>query len=509
MTNPLGDVHGTLEAGMPLSPLLEGVDVQSELTADVAETPITAVVFDSRKVVPGALFVCVRGFETDGHRYAAQVVSRGAAVLVVDHLLDVDLPQIVVPDTRIALGVIARNFYGDPSGSLDIVGITGTNGKTTTTYILDAILRAAGRRTGVIGTVEVRIGDVRVPSKRTTPESAELQELLADMAAAEVSAVSMEVSSHAIDLHRVGGVSFAVVAFTNLTQDHLDYHHTLEAYRDVKKRLFTDFPARARVIDIDTPIGEALAAEIARSFPVLASGRSARADIRAEDEVSGPTGTVFTLHTPEGAREVRFPLAGGYNVSNALIAAGSAIALGIDLDDVVVGLESAPQVPGRLERIECGQQFSVVVDYAHTPDSLDKALHALRQVTPGALRVVFGCGGDRDPSKRSLMGKVAGELADFTIVTSDNPRSEDPISIVHEVEDGVRGAGGNYEIEVDRGAAIARAIAVAKSGDCVLIAGKGHEDYQIFAEYTAHFDDREVAREALRSLGYTGGTTAC
>lgn len=509
MISPLGDAREMLDAAAQLGDLLVGVDVTSELSGDLASVPVSAVAFDSRKVEPGSLFVCVRGFETDGHRYAAQVVSRGAVALVVDHELDVAIPQIVVRDTRVALGLIARNFYGDPSASIDVVGITGTNGKTTTTYILDSIFRAAGRSTGVIGTVEVRIGDTRVPSKRTTPESAELQELLADMAKAEVSVVSMEVSSHAIDLHRVDGVSFAAVAFTNLTQDHLDYHHTLEAYLAVKKRLFTDFPTRERVIDIDTSIGEKLADELRVAHPVLTTGRNERADVRAEDEVFGPAGTEFTLHTPSGVREVRLPLAGGYNVSNALVAAGSALAIGVGLDDIVAGLESAPQVPGRLERVECGQQFSVVVDYAHTPDSLDKALRALREVTPGALRVVFGCGGDRDPSKRPLMGRVAGELADFSVVTSDNPRSEDPVGIVLQVEDGVRAAGGNYEVEVDRGAAIVRAITVAKAGDCVLIAGKGHEDYQIFADHTAHFDDREVAREALRSLGYTGGPAAC
>lgn len=509
MTSPLGDTHETPAVVVHLGDLLAGVTVSSDVSEVLAGIPVTSVTFDSRKVERGSLFVCVRGFETDGHRYAAQVVSRGAAALVVDHELDVALPQIVVPDTRVALGLIARNFYGDPSASLDVVGITGTNGKTTTTYILDSILRAADRSTGVIGTVEVRIGDVRVPSKRTTPESAELQALLADMVGAGVSAVSMEVSSHAIDLHRIDGVSFAVVAFTNLTQDHLDYHHTLDAYLAVKKRLFTDFPTRARVIDIDSTIGESLAAELRETFTVLTTGRSENADVRAVDEVFGPMGTEFTLQTPSGIRQVRLPLAGAYNVSNALIAAGSALATGIDIDVVVAGLESAPQVPGRLERIECGQQFSVVVDYAHTPDSLDKALRALREVTPGALRVVFGCGGDRDPSKRPLMGRVAGELADFVVVTSDNPRSEDPVGIVLQVEDGVREAGGTYEVEVDRGAAIARAIAVARPGDCVLIAGKGHEDYQIFADYTAHFDDREVARDALHSLGYTGGLTAC
>ena len=509
MTSPVGQSTSPREAGITLAELLIDVEVVEGISKELALLSVTSLEFDSRRVIPGALFVCVRGFEVDGHQFGVRAVERGARALIVDHLLDVDVPQVVVGDTRVALGTIARNFYGDPSSSLDVIGITGTNGKTTTTYILDAILRAASRKTGVIGTVEVRIGDTRVPAQRTTPESAELQALFADMVSEGVSAVSMEVSSHAIDLHRIGGVSFAAVAFTNLTQDHLDYHHTLDAYLAVKRRLFLNYPARARVIDIDTPVGESLAIDVGASFRVITTGRSEHADIRAVDEVASALGTVFSLRTPVGSSEVRFPLAGAYNVSNALVAAALALAIGVDLADVVDGLESAPQVPGRLERVDCGQQFSVVVDYAHTPDSLDKALRALRSVTPGALRVVFGCGGDRDPSKRPLMGRVAGELADFTVVTSDNPRSEDPVGIVLQVEDGVREAGGNYEVEVDRRAAIERAISVARPGDCVLIAGKGHENYQVFSDHTAHFDDREVAREALAALGYSGGVVAC
>jgi UDP-N-acetylmuramoyl-L-alanyl-D-glutamate--2,6-diaminopimelate ligase len=302
------------------------------------------------------------------------------------------------------------------------------------------------------------------------------------------------VSSHAIDLHRVDAVCFAAVAFTNLTQDHLDYHHTIEEYASVKRRLFTDFDAGARIANIDDPYG-ALVAEEAPD--VLTVGRVLNAMVRAEDERPSTTGTAFTLVTPQGSANVDFPLAGAYNVSNALVAAGCTLAIGIPLETVVAGLESAPQVPGRLERVECGQSFSVIVDYAHTPDSLEKALVAVKAVTPGRVIVVFGCGGDRDPDKRPLMGAAAAAHADMTIITSDNPRSEDPVGIILQVEDGARGSSASYEVEVDRQRAIGRAIRLAEPGDTVLIAGKGHEDYQIFADRTIHFDDREVAREEL------------
>ena len=472
--------------------LLEGVGARPLGPADVV---VSGVTYRSNLVSPGDAFFCVPGFAHDGHDFAADAVSRGAAAIVVERELpDVDAPQFMVPDSRIALALGAAKFYGDPSASMDVIGLTGTNGKTTTTYLIDAILRQAGHKTGVIGTVETRVAAERIAASRTTPESSDLQALLAHMRDEGVSAVSMEVSSHAIDLHRVDGVRFAAAAFTNLTQDHLDYHHTIEEYFSVKRRLFTDFVVGARVANIDDPLGE----DIAREIPgVLTVGRSAAAAVRAENVELTSVGAVFTLVTPQGARVVHLPLAGAFNVSNALVAAGCALAVSIDLDTVVDGLEHAPQVPGRLERIDCGQEFAVVVDYAHTPDSLEKATRAVAAVTPGRVIVVFGCGGDRDPEKRPIMGRAAGENADIVIVTSDNPRSEDPVGIILQVEDGVKHTPATYEVEVDRRTAIARAIALAKPGDCVLIAGKGHEDYQIFADRTVHFDDREVAREEL------------
>jgi len=465
--------------------------------AAVAEraTPVSGVAYRSDRVIPGDAFFCISGFAHDGHDFAADAVSRGAAAVVAERPLDgMSVPVVVVDNTRVALALAAARWHGHPSHDLQVVGITGTNGKTTTTYLVDAILRAHGHTTGVIGTVETRIGSERVAASRTTPESADLHGLLAQMRDAGVGAVSMEVSSHAIDLHRVDAVRFSAIAFTNLTQDHLDYHHTIEEYASVKRRLFTEFESGARVVNIDDAIGAAMAAELGVEWTV---GTAEDARVRADDMSLDAQGSTFTLLTPEGDAVVRLPLAGAYNVENALVAAGCGLALGISLETVVRGLENAPQVPGRMERVECGQPFSVIVDYAHTPDSLEKAVGALSAVTTGKVIVVFGCGGDRDPDKRPVMGEAAGHAADLSIITSDNPRSEDPVGIILQIEDGIRPTGGAYEVEVDRRRAIARAIELAAPGDSVLIAGKGHEDYQIFPDRTIHFDDREVAREVL------------
>ncbi|MBI5231995.1 MAG: UDP-N-acetylmuramoyl-L-alanyl-D-glutamate--2,6-diaminopimelate ligase [Coriobacteriales bacterium] len=472
--------------------LLAGVQARPLGASDV---DVTGVAYRSSAVEPGHVFVCVPGFSHDGHSYAADAVARGAAALIVQRPLpELAVPQFQVEDARSALAIVSDAYHDHPSRSLKVVGITGTNGKTTSVYLVDSILRQAGLKTGFVGTVETRIGDERQPAGRTTPESADISALLAKMRDEGVAAVTMEVSSHAIDLHRADAIRFACVAFTNLTQDHLDYHHTLEEYYSVKKRLFTHFDVGARVSNVDDPLGRDLAHTVADTLKI---GRAEEADVRAIDEDCDSAGTTFTMITPKGDRRLRIPLPGAYNVSNALLAAGCALQLGIDLEHIGAGLESAPQVPGRLERVDCGQDFTVFVDYAHTPDSLEKAAQAVRAVTSGRTVVVFGCGGDRDPEKRALMGRAAGENADLTIVTSDNPRSEDPVGIILQIEDGLRGTGARYEVEVDRRSAIARAFACAGRGDSVLIAGKGHEDYQIFADRTIHFDDREVAREVL------------
>lgn len=475
-----------------LSAILADIDAQLPAGADVV---VDGIAYRSDRVRPGDVFFCVPGFVADGHDFAADAASRGAVALVVERVLPVELPQAVVRDARHALALASAAYFDHPTRSLDVAGITGTNGKTTTTYLVDSILRAAGMTTGLIGTVGVRVGEHQAPATHTTPAAYDLQALFAQMRDAGVEAAAMEVSSHAIDLRRVDGVRFAVAAFTNLTQDHLDYHQTIEEYFSVKRRLFTEMDVAERVIDVDDERGARMASELGS---VLTVGRSTSAAVRAEAEEPGPVSTRFTLVTPQGSAPVLLPLAGAYNVSNALVAAGCALALDVPLDAVVRGLEAAPQVPGRLERIDEGQPFSVLVDYAHTPDSLAKAIEAVRAVTPGRVITVFGCGGDRDPEKRPLMGAVAGARSDHVIITSDNPRSEDPVGIIMHIEDGLREHPDRYETVLDRRKAIARAFESAGPGDAVLIAGKGHEDYQIFADRTIHFDDREVAREELR-----------
>ncbi|MCX8006900.1 MAG: UDP-N-acetylmuramoyl-L-alanyl-D-glutamate--2,6-diaminopimelate ligase [Coriobacteriia bacterium] len=482
---------------MRLDDLLTGPGVRARPDAAVR---VSGIAYRSDRVSPKDAFFCIRGFAHDGHDFASDAVSRGASAVVASRempeLAGV-VPVAVVDDTREALARASARFFGHPSASLEVVGVTGTNGKTTTTYIVDSIMRAAGKTTGLVGTVEVRIGDVRMPAGRTTPESRDLQELLARMRASGVTNVSMEVSSHAIDLKRVVGIRFAVAAFTNLSQDHLDYHKTLEEYWSVKKRLFTEHDVGARVVNVDSPAGAELAATLTDALTV---GRSADAHVRAHDEEHAPHGTTFDLVVGSWRRRVQLPLPGAHNVENALVAAGCAVALGIDLEAIASGLEACPQVPGRLERIDEGQPFAVLVDYAHTPDSLAKAIDTVREFTRGRVIVVFGCGGDRDREKRPLMGAAAAERADFVVVTSDNPRSEDPVGIVLEIVDGIRAKRVDHIVEIDRRTAIRRALESAKPGDAVLIAGKGHEDYQIFSDRTIRFDDREVAREELRRL---------
>jgi len=473
----------------------------SELLEYVAAVPqgtdgvVRGITYRSFEVRPGDVFFCIRGFAADGHEFAADAVARGAVAVVAERaLLGLDVPVVLVDDTRAALALASARFFGNPSESLRVAGITGTNGKTTTTFLLDSILRAAGSATGIVGTIETRIAGVAEHASRTTPESRDLQALLRRMVDAGVEAVSMEVSSHAIDLHRVDGVTFSVAAFTNLSQDHLDYHTTMEEYFSVKSRLLKAVTPERRVVNVDDEHGRRLAGTLEVAWTV---GTASDAAVRAEGVVLAPGACTFTLIAPSAEAKVHLPLAGAFNVSNALVAAGCALAMGVPFETVVAGLSGAPQVPGRLERIDAGQDFTVLVDYAHTPDGLESALHAVRGVTAGRVITVFGCGGDRDPDKRPLMGQIAGRLSDVAILTSDNPRSEDPVGIILQVQDGLDGTTAERIIEVDRHTAIAQAIGFARTGDTVLIAGKGHEDYQIFADRTIHFDDREVAREEL------------
>jgi len=509
---------------------------------------ITGLAYDSRAVAPGSLFFCVPGFQSDGHDFAGQAVERGAAALVVERPLGLGVPEVVVPSVRAAMGPAAVRFYGDPSAELRVVGVTGTNGKTTTAFLCKALLEAAdpGSSCGLLGTVKSVIGGVERAAGRTTPEAIDLQADFRAMLDGGDGACAIEVSSHALQLGRADAVHFAAAIFTNLTQDHLDFHDDMEDYFQAKRRLFEAKPG-VSVVNVGDPYGRRLAGEIDGALITFAVERDGdagdrdapRADYRATDVRCDFAGCHFALHTPDGAREVALPLAGRFNVANALGALAAAHALaeagrhrplaGIpvsasELDVLVGALERGVRVPGRFEAIDEGQDFAVLVDYAHTPDSLENVLGAARELAgtgvhgdgahgegerdehggTGRVVCVFGAGGDRDRGKRSLMGEIAARLADVAIVTSDNPRSEQPEAIVAEILAGAAGAvqpeGARPIASIpDRRAAIFRAIAVAEAGDVVVIAGKGHEQGQEFADgRKLPFDDVEIARDALR-----------
>ncbi|HEV2439809.1 MAG TPA: UDP-N-acetylmuramoyl-L-alanyl-D-glutamate--2,6-diaminopimelate ligase [bacterium] len=466
-----------------------------------ADREFGGLAHDSRSVRPGDLFAAIRGFSQDGHRYAADAVRRGAAVLLVDHpLADLDATQVVVPDTRRAFATAAAAFYRHPSRDLRLCGVTGTNGKTTTTFLVDAILREAGRRSAVIGTLGVRVDGAPVAfhaTTPTTPEASDLQRLLREMLDGGVQDVTMEVTSHALELHRVAQCRFVTGVFTNLTQDHLDLHGTLEAYRDAKARLFAMVePDGVSIVNADDPYGDAMAR--ASRAPVWTYGIDRPARIRAEELDLTPRGTGMTVVWPEGRVRVALPLPGRFNVSNALAAFAVGLSGGVPADTVRRVLEATSGVPGRFEPVDEGQPFAVIVDYAHTPDSLEQVLRLAAEISSGRRIVVFGCGGDRDRTKRPIMGRIGTQLADYAIFTSDNPRGEDPEAILREIEAGVPGAR-NFSSEADRRLAIEEAIALARPGDVVVIAGKGHETYQIVGDQVIDFDDRAVARELLRA----------
>ena len=470
--------------------------------------PITGLAYNSREVRPGDAFFCIVGFTVDGHTFAQDAIDRGAKVLVVERKLYLaetdDVTLVVVSDSREALAQAAAVFFDHPSDAFNLVGITGTNGKTTTTYLVEHIASHLGKRTGVIGTVGIKIGDETRHADHTTPESSDLQAILADMRDAGCETVAMEVSSHAIDLLRVWGTSFAVTAFTNLTQDHLDYHHTFEAYFEAKAKLFTaDYPA-SRVVNIDDAWGKELARRCEEADDDLITvGFDEDADIRPFSYECFADRTHVVLSALGDTYEFDYPLVGRFNVSNVMLAFGIAYVLGFKKDAIVEALSDANPVPGRLERVRAADDggISVYVDYAHTPDALKKAIGAVRELNPAHLITVFGCGGDRDATKRSIMGKVSLD-SDFIVVTSDNPRSEDPNAIIEAIVSGMGDGQGRFIVEPDRRSAIAAAIAHAAPGDAILIAGKGHEDYQLVGSQVLSFDDRIVAAEELdRAFG--------
>jgi UDP-N-acetylmuramoyl-L-alanyl-D-glutamate--2,6-diaminopimelate ligase len=459
-----------------------------------APTEITDLAYDARRVVPGALFFCVPGERHDGHAFARDAVERGAVALVVEHALPLDVPQLVVPDARAAMPAAAVEFFGDPTSELQVAGVTGTNGKTTTTYLLHGVLAEAGRRPGLLGTIESRVGGERRPAIRTTPEAIDLQRTFREMLDKGDRSCAMEATSHGSELGRLNGVRFAALAFTNLGRDHLDFHGTMERYYDAKRRLFVERRPPAAV-NVGDEHGRKLADEL-RALghgPLLTFGFADDADLRAEELELHASGSQFRA----GSLELTTRLPGRFNVENVLAAVALARLLDVEDDAIAAGIAAVPGVPGRFETVDEGQPFTVVVDYSHKPDALENVLRTARDLTRNRLIVVFGCGGDRDRAKRPLMGRIASELADVAIVTSDNPRTEDPEAIIAEVLAGADGA----EAEPDRRLAIEQALSAAREGDVVVIAGKGHEQGQEFADRTFPFDDREVARETLRRLG--------
>jgi len=437
---------------------------------------VTAVDFDSRAVTPGSLFCALRGEHADGHEHAAAAVAAGAVALVVERALELDVPQVVVPDSRAAMGLLAAAFHGDPSRRIAVVGVTGTNGKTTVTHLLAAVLEHAGRPTTIVGTLS---------GARTTPEAPDLQATFADAAEDPDAVVAMEVSSHAIELRRIAGTWFTVAVFTNLSQDHLDFHGTMDRYFAAKARLFEPERAAVGLVNRDDPWGRKLLDRMA--IPAVAWSVE-----DATDVVLRPDGTSFTW---QGQR-IELSLAGRFNLANAVAAAEAARALGLTPEEIAAGLADARPVDGRFEPVGDGP-VAVLVDYAHTPDALDQALHSARELTDGRLIVVFGCGGERDPAKRPLMGGAADRAADVVVVTSDNPRSEDARTIIEEVLAGVERAD-DLVVEPDRRRAVDTAVALARPGDLVLVAGKGHETTQDLGAEVVPFDDREVAADALR-----------
>ena len=465
--------------------------------AEAGSTEISGLAYDTRSVRPGTLFFCVPGFTRDGHEFAPDAIARGAVALVVERPLNLGVPELQVPSVRAAMAPAAAAFYGDPTAQLRTVGVTGTNGKTTTAFLVHSLLEADGRQSGLLGTVKSVVGGAERPVERTTPEAIDLQSTFREMLDAGDVACAMEVSSHALELHRADAIHFAAAIFTNLTQDHLDFHGTMDAYYAAKRRLFEPGRAGHSVVNLDDPYGARLAGELAD--PVTFALEQ-DAVYRAVDLETDLTGSRFTVHGPDGAVRLKSPLPGRFNVYNVLGALAAVRALGVPLEVAAGAIETAGHVPGRFQPVEAGQDFAVLVDYAHTPDSLENVLRAARALLDdaghgGRLHVVFGAGGDRDRGKRPMMGEIAARLADRAIVTSDNPRSEDPEAIVQEV---LAGAGPGTEHDVDRRAAIVMAIAGARAGDVVVIAGKGHVQGQEFeGGRKIPFDDVTVARDAL------------
>jgi UDP-N-acetylmuramoyl-L-alanyl-D-glutamate--2,6-diaminopimelate ligase len=488
-----------------------------ELVADIKvdnvvgnlDVAISGVQYDSRKVTPGSLFVAIPGTQTDGHLYLDQAAANGAAAVLIERPVPVPegITAVRTDNTRRGLALTSARFYGYPTDRLLVVGVTGTNGKTTTTHLIEAVCREAGLLTGLIGTIQNRIGERTVSAIRTTPESRDLQELLAEMTAAGVQVVSMEVSSHALELERVTGCEYDIAVFTNLTQDHLDFHPDMQAYLDAKARLFTGLHdgrksarnVKTAVINIDDPWGPEIASRTAAR--ILTYGLDRKAAVAATDIRLDPEGARFSVVHGQMVTGLELHLTGMFSVYNSLAAFAVGLALDLAPETIKKALESVKGVPGRFEAVKAGQPFGVIVDYAHSPDSLENVLKAAAEFARRRVIVVFGCGGDRDRSKRPLMGKVAVANSDLAFITSDNPRTEDPMAIINEITAGLTGVDpSRYRVVCDRRQAIAEALQAARPGDIVIIAGKGHEPYQIVGQEYLPFDDRQVAAEILKEI---------
>ena len=473
------------------------------LHADPA-VAVSDVTHDSRKAGAGALFVAIKGLATDGNAFAEAARKKGAVAVASEEPPREGIPWVRVRDAREALALLSAALLGDPSSRLELVGVTGTNGKTTTTHLVDAVLRKAGKRTGLLGTVQYRIADRLTEAVRTTPEASDLQRLFREMADLGCTHAVLEVSSHSLALKRVLGCAFGVAVFTNLTRDHLDFHGDMDAYFAAKRILFDTLlsPGGCAVVNLDDDRGESLVR--ASRGRVLTYALDRPADLRGDAIALSLSGTTFTARTPSGDLPVRTPLLGRFNVQNVLAALGACLALDLPREAILEGIASLQGVPGRLERVDAGQDFTVVVDYAHTDDALKNLLETMRELKPRRILTVFGCGGDRDRTKRPLMGAVASRLSDVVVVTSDNPRSEPPEAILEEIQAGMNGRKVERHVIVDRRDAIAKALEIAGPGDAVVIAGKGHETTQVLRDRTIPFDDRQVARDLLSRLAVRG-----
>ena len=482
---------------MKLLEVVRGIDIIDQYGN--MEVDIKDIVYDSRKVSIGCLFICITGFEQDGHKYIEEAIRKGAVAAIIEKDVDVKgIALIKVMDTRKVMPIIGSNFYNHPTDTLKLIGITGTNGKTTTTYLIKSILDQAQKETSTIGTISIKIGKVEVSSSRTTPESIDLQQLFREMLDKNMEYSVMEVSSHALDLGRVDSCSFRIGIFTNLTQDHLDYHKNFDNYREAKKKLFYK-TTHANIINIDDKHGRIIADEIKRlKTNLITYGIDNDADIMAKNIEIDVKGIKFTLVTPKYSIDIQNSTPGKFSVYNCMAAAAVAYSEGIDKEIIKEGLYNLENVPGRSEVLNIDKPYTVIIDYAHSPDALENIINAVRQYAKGRLITVFGCGGDREVEKRPIMGAVAGRLSDYCIITSDNPRSEEPESIIKQVEQGISGTNCDYICIENRRDAIKHALSIARQDDVVLLAGKGHETYQVLKEGTIHFDEREVISALLR-----------